>query len=111
MNRCDKTNSGGPKKSENCVFPFSVRIDNSLRTFDACTDFTDENRKFWCSTKVNDEGVHQIGNWGYCDPNCTPTTVPRAESTPAATPISAATTTTTSCSATGAEETGNIYFP
>ena len=24
----------------------------------------------WCSTMVDDNGVHVKGNWGYCDPEC-----------------------------------------
>ena len=30
----------------------------------------DSDVKPWCSTKVDDNGVNVIDNWGYCDPEC-----------------------------------------
>lgn len=30
----------------------------------------DEDDKFWCSTKVDENGVHIDGEWGYCDRDC-----------------------------------------
>ena len=39
-------------------------------TYDACTMYTEV--KPWCSTKVDDNGVHVVGQgkWGYCDSEC-----------------------------------------
>ncbi len=68
FDRCDKTNSEGPRKLQNCVFPFTLRN----KTFDACTIETDPEGKYWCSTKLDEDGNHQRGEWGYCDLDCRP---------------------------------------
>ncbi|XP_059099366.1 phenoloxidase-activating factor 3-like isoform X1 [Tigriopus californicus] len=48
-----------------CVFPFKYR---GLK-FDKCTPEFDQNKKPWCSVKVNSEGDHLSGAglWGHCD--------------------------------------------
>ena len=58
-----KTDSSRDGKVSPCVFPFT----NLGRTYTSCTNDTDDNGKFWCSTKVDNEGKHTKGNWGYCD--------------------------------------------
>eukprot|EP00095_Tigriopus_kingsejongensis_P000560 maker-scaffold776_size99073-snap-gene-0.17 protein:Tk00560 transcript:maker-scaffold776_size99073-snap-gene-0.17-mRNA-1 annotation:"hypothetical protein DAPPUDRAFT_312923" len=65
------TNSGacltveGPAKGLPCVFPFKFQN----FTFDGCTTITDSEKRPWCSTKVNANGVHigAEGHWGHCD--------------------------------------------
>ncbi len=29
-----------------------------------------EDRRFWCSTKIDENGGHQDGEWGVCDSDC-----------------------------------------
>ena len=55
---------GGPSNGTTCVFPFT----SSGMTYEACTMASDV--KPWCSTKVDENGVHVTGQgkWGYCDP-------------------------------------------
>merc|ERR1739842_74253 len=61
--------SGGPAAGEPCVFPFK----HNGHTYTACTDWVyadppqPEGTK-WCSTKVDDDGVHVEGNghYGFC---------------------------------------------
>ena len=51
-----------------CVFPF---IYNN-KVYNECTDVNDPDNKKWCSTKVDDNGIH-VGNgnfWGHCGPDC-----------------------------------------
>ena len=47
-----------------CEFPF-VHVG---QTYNSCTNITDDNGRFWCSTKVDEKRNHLKGNWGYCDP-------------------------------------------
>ena len=56
----------GPDNGTTCVFPWI--FDNV--TYPACTMYDEDEP--WCSTKVDDNGVHigGQGNWGYCDPEC-----------------------------------------
>ena len=56
---------------------------------------TDPDGKFWCSTKVDSTFKHQMGQWGYCDPDCKPTSF-------ATTTITTTTTTTTTTRTTTA---------
>ena len=60
-----KTDSSRDGKVYPCVFPFI----HQGQTFNSCTNVTDDKGKFWCSTKVDDEGKHTRNNWGYCDIN------------------------------------------
>ena len=55
------TTEESKKKCAKCVFPFTVWG----TTYHACTD-RGENAP-WCSTKTDDNGVHQSGNWGFCN--------------------------------------------
>lgn len=53
------------KEMRSCSFPF-IYADKTYKT---CTDVDDDDGKFWCSTKVDDSGVHigKKGYWGYCE--------------------------------------------
>ena len=67
INKCETTNESGSKvKNLPCKFPFT----NNGKTYDACTNDTDPDGRFWCSTKVDQSGNHQKGNWGYCSKKC-----------------------------------------
>merc|ERR1712044_28640 len=48
---------------ELCILPFK----HKGKTHMTCKP---ENGKTWCSTKVNNNGVHMAGNWGYCNDKC-----------------------------------------
>ena len=54
----------------NCSFPFQL---NNI-TYYGCTPGTDSDAQRWCSTKTDDNGLHQQGNWGYCNTSCSPGT-------------------------------------
>ena len=60
----------GPSSGMKCIFPFTWRGE----TYDACTReaSTASNGDPWCSTKVDDDGVHISGqgNWGGCSQAC-----------------------------------------
>ena len=56
----------GPDTLKNCVFPFKV----GNATYNSCTNDHDKTKKFWCSTQVEENGVHVKARWGYCDPDC-----------------------------------------
>ena len=51
----------------NCSFPFQFRN----TTYYGCTTTADPDGLQWCSTETDDDGLHQQGNWGYCNPACT----------------------------------------
>ena len=65
---CNLTNDKGPQKNKACVFPF--RIKGVL--YRDCTNEKDPEGKFWCSTKIDEEGAHVEGkgHWGYCREGC-----------------------------------------
>ena len=66
--KCKTTNEDGPQKNRSCVFPFIYQE----ITFESCTNRSDPDNKFWCSTKVDKDGKH-VGNrseWGFCDRDC-----------------------------------------
>ena len=58
-----KTNDEGPAKNAPCVFPFEFFNEE----FHSCTNIKDPKGKLWCSTKVNQDGIHVKGYWGFCD--------------------------------------------
>jgi hypothetical protein len=55
------------------VLPF--KFQGKLRT--ECITETDQDARYWCSTKVNENLEHAdgIGNWGYCGQSCPPLNV------------------------------------
>jgi Fibronectin type II domain len=55
--RCEKTNTEGPQKEKNCVFPFEYKN----KVYDSCTNIGETDKtKFWCSTEVDSSGNHQV---------------------------------------------------
>ena len=67
IKRCQTTNEPGSKvKNSPCKFPFT----NNGEKYDSCTTDNDPDGRFWCSTKVDQSGNHQKGNWGYCSRKC-----------------------------------------
>ena len=58
------TSSGKP-----CMFPFIFMN----VTYDGCTTEMDPDKKYWCSTLVDDKQFHEgggKGNFGYCPDDC-----------------------------------------
>ena len=57
-----------------CIFPFKFSsVTEGIKTHYNCiVDQNDDERRNWCSTKVDDLGFHKSGegNWGYCKSNC-----------------------------------------
>ena len=50
-----------------CILPW---IDESTKKkHEGCAELEDENR-FWCPTKVDDNMKYVSGNWGFCNENC-----------------------------------------
>lgn len=47
-----------------CIIPFTFKG----TTYNTCTMAEDD--KAWCSTKVDSEGGHVGGQWGYCGEQC-----------------------------------------
>ena len=68
---------GGANPNKPCAFPFKFK-GQQYRT---CTDYSDPDGKFWCSTKVDRNGKHvgKAGEWGYCAEGCTESTVDSVE--------------------------------
>ena len=60
----------GPSAGMKCIFPF--KLDGV--THNACTKHGGEDTEWepWCSTKVDESGVHVNGggHWGDCGPEC-----------------------------------------
>ena len=58
----------GPNPNELCVFPFKLHG----ITYNQCTTTDNDEGDItpWCSTLINDTGVHIKGNWGNCGPDC-----------------------------------------
>ena len=59
--------NGGASAGKLCIFPFMY---NGI-TYTTCAL---ENDGYWCSTKVDSNGVHigNQGNWGTCGSDCNP---------------------------------------
>ena len=63
--------SAGPSSGERCIFPFML----GEKTYNACTrdghtGAAEINGDPWCSTKVDDNRAHILGNWGGCSHAC-----------------------------------------
>lgn len=68
---CNTKSSDNPSRKSNkeCVFPFT----HLGKTHNGCKVGSDvEDEGPWCSTKVDENGVHVRGKgeWGYCSENC-----------------------------------------
>ncbi len=55
-----------PVRDVPCIFPFT----NNGVTHRACTVENAPDGIPWCSTRVNDRGIHRNGNYGHCNENC-----------------------------------------
>ena len=59
----------GPGVGKPCIFPFIFSLTG--RSYNSCTkDGDDSVKEYWCSTKVDDDGVHVSGNFGFCSKEC-----------------------------------------
>ena len=60
----------GPSSGKKCILPFIYKG----ITHNGCTRHGIEDTEYepWCSTKVDDNGVHigDKGHWGDCSPEC-----------------------------------------
>ena len=57
----------GPGVGKPCIFPFIFHE----KEYNMCTlDGNDDVHEKWCSTKVDDDGVHVSGTWGRCSKEC-----------------------------------------
>ena len=64
-----RTDSPLRGRGKSCIFPFTVMENQTPKTFHGCTtELTDPG--LWCSTKVDGNGMHVQGNWGYCNNKC-----------------------------------------
>lgn len=55
----------GSESNKPCVFPF---IYMGVK-YETCTMKNDLSKQ-WCSTKVDSNGHHTWGHWGYCNEHC-----------------------------------------
>ena len=64
---------GGANPNKPCAFPFTYKG----QQYQTCTDKSDPDAKFWCSTKVDSNRTHvsKAGEWGYCPEGCTDSAV------------------------------------
>ena len=81
-NSCQVTNSKGPQKKKPCIFPFTHKgtvfekcgciLPFNKTHEQECRNKKHPKAKFWCSTKVDDNGEHLSGggNYGFCDREC-----------------------------------------
>ena len=57
----------GPGQGLPCVFPFTLND----QEYNACTKDGDKSvKQYWCSTSVDEDGVHVSGHWGACSKGC-----------------------------------------
>ena len=64
----DCVTAAGPGLGMKCIFPFTFLG----VTHDACTSKNSASGNLWCSTKVNNDGVHISGggHYGDCSSEC-----------------------------------------
>ena len=62
------------ESNETCVFPFTIFTDNKdgngsaeNNTYFECTTDHDPDKRPWCATKVDSNGVFLKKQWDYCD--------------------------------------------
>jgi len=56
-------------EEKQCAFPFVLDSHPDFENIE-CTNQIDPDGKYWCSTKVDENGIHQEGHWGYCEGSC-----------------------------------------
>ena len=61
---CKTIEGNDPDKP--CVFPFI----HKGKTYTTCTKSGRNSCKPWCSTKVDESGIHIEENWGFCNSGC-----------------------------------------
>ena len=51
-----------------CILPFKIND----QIFYSCTNYEDKDKKYWCSTNLDNKGHHigDMGFWGYCPDDC-----------------------------------------
>ena len=64
--KCLKTNSKPPQSNTACIFPFTHKGETHQ---ECAVDPKNPDGQKWCSTKVDQYGIHQNGQYGYCDPS------------------------------------------
>ena len=59
---------GGPDPGKSCIFPFKFQD----KIYNECPFDPDDQSKTWCSTKVDSNGNHVVGQkkWGHCGASC-----------------------------------------
>ena len=59
---------GGPDPDQSCIFPFKFQD----KIYNECPFDPDDPSKTWCSTKVDNNGNHVVGQkkWGHCSASC-----------------------------------------
>ena len=61
----------GPEAGSKCVFPFTKN--GKICPGPKCCNVDNDPNGSWCSTKVDANGEHIVGYFGYCDdPACLP---------------------------------------
>ena len=55
----------GPVSGKKCIFPFTKN--GKTCPGPACCNLDEDPKGAWCSTKVDDNGVHVTDNYAYCD--------------------------------------------
>jgi len=56
-------------EQKQCIFPFALQSDPSF-SYNECTSKHISDGRYWCSTKIDKNGIHEKGHWGYCSSNC-----------------------------------------
>ena len=65
ISESDCTTVSGKIQNEKCIFPFEYKG----TIYHSCP-WAFEDKKRWCSTKVDEDGKHLTGNWGHCGAEC-----------------------------------------
>ena len=60
--------TSGPEAGQPCIFPYTA-VDKTCAG-PTCCNFDDDSKGPWCSTKVDKNGVHITGEYGYCSAPC-----------------------------------------
>ena len=59
--------NSGANPGKPCILPFKYLG----KTYNECTwEHPSHPPEPWCSTKVNSDGIYEVGYWGYCGPYC-----------------------------------------
>jgi len=62
------------ESNEPCILPFKYQAGGQTEpvVYNKCTNITDSTGKFWCATKVDENGeyIYHSNNYGYCQQSC-----------------------------------------